>query len=208
MRKRKRLTKLSDEQKAETRKRRARRNLTRNYYSQHPIDPSLPVAAAISWLLPWDWWKYPGRTRGLWQLVRAPYSKSTLIGWSKKNNAPIHIMRLLLKWIEARLELGHKVATALAAAIAEKEARQCQPPGFMKIDPVTGLNTQYSRGYRPVANDAGENRGELAGAGHRSDVGSSNISDHKAGGALKAALAVSELGDLPAGAERRPDREI
>jgi hypothetical protein len=117
---------LNDEQLAETKRRRRTRDLRRNYYLQHHIDLKRPVPAACHWLLPWGWWQYPGKLRGLRQITggNPPRSKSTILGWIKKNDAPLDVMRRLADEIGAQARQGLEIEDALRVKIAEKESRR------------------------------------------------------------------------------------
>ena len=104
---------------------------------------------AMDWILPWGISDYPGKQRGLAQLLGVQ-SIETVRSWVKGHRQPPRWALLALaRYIEARCLAGLALVAELEAEAGKAKPRR-GGQGFTKVDPVTGLDGRPKSGRRKV----------------------------------------------------------
>lgn len=134
-------------------------NQRRNYFRQSVSTLDDAFNAAVDWLMPWRYHAYPGKVRGLHQIIGDRVSKKTIEAWrSHQNLAPAWAQRRLLEMLEDDIEAGREIAVALQQAIAVRPPRKLSGLQQRGSD---GLPLYRNRvGRKQPADDAGS--GETA----------------------------------------------
>ena len=133
------------------------RPLYRNYYRAPASGRSLPEDAC-RWLLPWDYYAYPGVTQGIVQLLGGRIGRQSTRNWRLRGcPAPVWVLRTLADEIERRVRLGADLVQRLRR---EADTRVSRPRGLQIIDPETGLRKHQFRGghHESRARKAGPDR--------------------------------------------------
>lgn len=125
-------------------RRRRLRDTVRNYFAMALIGTSNPSRAAMDWLLPWQFQRYPGVLKGVHQALSGKVSIAAIRLWRRKGGAPLWALERLADLVGARARLGLEVEAALRKAIADRPAPK--PRGLQIIDPDTGLRKHQFRG--------------------------------------------------------------
>jgi hypothetical protein len=112
----------------------------------------------MDWFLPWGLPTYPGRVRGLRQLLEASVRTANYVLAGKASRA--HTAKLEAT-VRAQATIGMAIADALAAALAARPADR--PRGLQIIDEATGLRKYQARHGRRQRVPAGEASAEPVG---------------------------------------------
>ena len=142
--------------------RRIARDLRRNYFLR-PVTPAtgsvgVLIQSAERWLVPWPSGAYPGRSRGVRQLlgVSEAVAQRALRGLASRRNTA-----KLVAELRRRCAAGMAIADALDAALAARPADR--PNGLCIIDEATGLRKHQARHGRRQRVPAGEATAEPLG---------------------------------------------
>ena len=102
---------------------------------------------SVDWMLPWGMDDYPGKAKGMAQLVPRA-SLHTVQAWLKGNRrAPGWAREAIAAYIEERCRVGLALVAELRESGPERSARGT---GFARLDPVTGMDRRPKSGRRTV----------------------------------------------------------
>lgn len=142
-------------------RRRQRRDLVRNYFSQATIVPNNSTQAACAFLVPWDQRHFPGIGRGIRQLMSNRVSAAAVRNWRCGiSPAPLWALEILARAVGERWRIGQRIEADLLAAIDARRARPRKPRGLEIVDEATGLRKHQARRGRAKRQmvEAGEQR--------------------------------------------------
>jgi hypothetical protein len=107
------------------------------------------TSEALEWFLPWHIHDYPGKIRGLSDLLGVRISSDRRQAWRNgRNGMPVWALERLLAYIRQRCATGMSLAARLEAHIAERALVGPQRYGVCAVDPVTGLDGRPARAKR------------------------------------------------------------
>lgn len=121
--------------------RRLKRPFVRNYFRLSNFERGSLAQRATGWLLPWDFHRYPGRHRGLAQLLGVSVASADT--YRRKGLLGRAAVSRLADEIERRAEAGLRIAAELRAEV-ERRRRVGRPRGLQIIG-QDGLRTHQAR---------------------------------------------------------------
>lgn len=110
---------------------------------------SLLVRKAIDWILPWGFRDYPGKQRGMSELLGGRPVETVKVWLKGHRRLPAWACLALAEHIEARCRVGLALVAELRAEASKAKPRR-GGQGFTRVDPVTGLDGRSKTGRRNV----------------------------------------------------------
>jgi hypothetical protein len=103
-------------------------------HANRAVNPDSMWSRVAAWLLPWSFYAYPGRLRGMCHLLGQHVQKSTLTYWQREDRPPLWAVRLAAERIEAESLEGLRLVEELRAYEARQHNRPPKgPPARAKV---------------------------------------------------------------------------
>jgi hypothetical protein len=122
-----------------------RRSLVPRPKKNRTLSADAAFASAANVFLPWDMLDYPGKYRGLLEVLGGKVKHGTLKSWMGGRREPPQWARDALA---DALEAHAKRLRAALMRLRASPAGKGHGPGFTAVDPVTGLDGRVKSGHR------------------------------------------------------------